>query len=81
MELSSTKKFLIKLFYTLNKTPLREMLEQPYYFLASQASSFLIHSLSRTQSARTPLTPSRKYFQNFSLKIYIFKIDPSKNTF
>ena len=39
-------KNLIKLFYTLNKTPLgvTRCLSNLYYLLAAQASSFLIHS-------------------------------------
>ena len=50
MELSSPKK-LIKLFYTLNQTPLgvTGCLRNLYCLLAIQASNFLIHSLSQTQ--------------------------------
>ena len=46
MELSSPNN-LIKLFCTLNKTPLGETgcLSNLYYLLATKASSFLIHSL------------------------------------
>ena len=42
MELSSPKRLLIKLFYTLNKTPLgeTECSSSIYYLLAAQASSF-----------------------------------------
>ena len=42
MELSSPKKLLTKLFYTLNKTPLGETGRSSsiYYLLAAQASSF-----------------------------------------
>ena len=42
MELSSPKRLLIKLFYTLNKTPLgeTECSRSIYYLLAAQASSF-----------------------------------------
>ena len=48
MKLSSPPKILIKLFYTLNKTLLGEIgcLNNLYYLLAAQASSFLIHPLS-----------------------------------
>ena len=38
------------------------MLEQPYYLLAAQASNFLIHPLSQTQSFRTALIPSKNIF-------------------
>ena len=54
-------KHLIKLFYTLNKTPLREtgFLSNLYHLRAIQASSFLTHRspLSRTESVRTHLVP------------------------
>ena len=56
MKLSSAQKNLIKLFYTLNKTPLSESgcLSNLYYLLAAQASSFLIHLLfRRNHLART----------------------------
>ena len=45
MEISSQRKNLIKLFYTLNKTPLGETgcFSNLYYLLAAQAYSFLIH--------------------------------------
>ena len=44
MKLSKPKN-LIKLFYTLNKTPIGETgcLSSLYYLLAAQAPSFLIH--------------------------------------
>ena len=56
MELSSPK----KLFYTLNITPSGESgcLSNLYYLLAAQASSFLIHFLSRRQSVRPHLVAS-----------------------
>ena len=52
--LASTK--LINSFY---KTPLGETgcLSNLYFSLAAQASSFLNHRLSQTQSTRTPLIP------------------------
>ena len=68
MELSNTptpqkKKIIIiiilKLFFTLNKTPLGETgyLVNFYYLLAGQVSSFLIQPLYQTQSVGTPLVP------------------------
>ena len=54
----------MKHFYTLNKTPLGETgcLSNLYYLLAFQASSFLIHPLSQTQSVRTPLVTLKNTF-------------------
>ena len=54
-----TPKKLIKLFYTLNKTPLGQTgyLSNLYYLLAAENPVFLIQSLSRTQSVKTPLVP------------------------
>ena len=51
------QKNLIKLFNTIYKTPLGETgcFSSLYYLLAAQASSFLIHPLSQTQSVRTTL--------------------------
>ena len=73
MELSYPKKNLIKLFHTLDKTPLGETacLSNLYYLLAAQASSFSIHSLFQTQSVRTPLVPSKNTFS----KLLSQKID------
>ena len=50
---------IIKLFFTLNKTPLGETgyLVNFYYLLAGQVSSFLIQPLYQTQSVGTPLVP------------------------
>ena len=60
------KKKFKKPFYTLNN----RMLEQPYYLLAAQASNFLIHPLSQTQSFRTALIPSKNIFSKlFSQKL------------
>ena len=61
------KKNFIKPFYTLNN----RMLEQPYYLMAAQASNFLIHPYSQTQSFRTALTPSKNIFSKlFSQKLH-----------
>ena len=53
MELSSSKK-LINFFYALNKSPLGETgcLNNHYFFLASQASSFLIVTYKTLCNAR-----------------------------
>ena len=61
MELSPPKN-LIKLFYTLNKTPLRVeaqagCLSNLYYWLAAQVSRFLIHFPFQNTSVRRPLVP------------------------
>ena len=47
------------------------MLEQPYYLMAAQASNFLIHPYSQTQSFRTALIPSKNIFSKlFSQKLH-----------
>ena len=70
MEISNSQKLLIKLLYTLNKTPLGETgcLSKLYYLLAAQAFSFLIHPLFSDTVSQDTL--------NCSLKKYIFKIVP-----
>ena len=59
MEFSRIKK-LIKRFNTLKKTPLEESgsLSTFYYLLAAQASTFLIHTSSQTESVRPHMVAS-----------------------